>query len=125
MTRVKISAAILGLLIAISFFGSLWVNSRCDAMLSDIAEISRLDEAGYKEDAVRRAKELSREWEDFRTKASVLLKYDKLTETDRICSRIVHLAENDSEELQAELSELNDMLGMLISSETPALTSVF
>lgn len=125
MTRVKISAAILGLLVVISFFGSLWVNRRCDIMLNDIADISRLDIEGSKEETVHRAKALSREWEDFRTKASVLLKYDKLTETDRICSRIVHLAENDSEELQAELSELGDMLGLLRSSETPVLTSVF
>lgn len=125
MTRVKISAAILGLLIVISYFSSTWVNHRCDAMLSDIADISRLAEEEMKEETVRRAKELSLEWEDFRTKASVLLKYDKLTETDRICSRIVNLAENDSEELQAELSELGDMLGLLRSGETPVLTSVF
>ena len=54
----------------------------------------------------------------------MLLKYDRLVDVDRLCSRIVHLAENDSEELQSELAELRDMLEMMKSSETPKFTSV-
>ena len=88
-------------------------------MLTEIIESTGGDEAAV------RAGELSTEWEDFRTKASVLLKYDRLTDVDRIFSRIVHLAENNSEELQSELAELRDMLEIMKSGETPKLTSVF
>ncbi len=124
MTRTKISAVIILLLIGISVCSSLWVNQRCGEMLEKLDVISELAEKGETDEAAVRAGELSTEWEDFRTKASVLLKYDRLTDVDRIFSRIVHLAENNSEELQSELAELRDMLEIMKSGETPKLTSV-
>lgn len=124
MTRTKISAVIILLLIGMSVYSSLWVNRRCGNMLEKLGVISELAESGDNDEAAVRAGELSAEWEDFRTKASVLLKYDRLTDVDRIFSRIVHLAENDSEELQSELAELRDMLEIMKSGETPKLTSV-
>ena len=93
-------------------------------MLSELSHISALAENGENEKAAFLAEKLSSDWEDFRKKASVLLKYDRLVDIDRLCSRIVHLAENDSEELQSELAELRDMLEMMKSSETPKFTSV-
>lgn len=125
MTRTKISAVIILLLIGLSVYSSLWVNRRCGDMLEKLGVISELAEKGETDEAAVRAGELSAEWEDFRTKASVLLKYDRLTDVDRIFSRIVHLAENNSEELQSELAELRDMLEIMKSGETPKLTSVF
>ena len=125
MTRTKISAVIILLLIGLSVYSSLWVNRRCGEMLEKLGVISELAERGETDEAAVRAVELSAEWEDFRTKASVLLKYDRLTDVDRIFSRIVHLAENNSEELQSELAELRDMLEIMKSGETPKLTSVF
>ena len=124
MTRAKISVGILLLLVAVSVYSSMWVNRRCGDMLSELSHISALAESGENEKAAVLAEKLSTEWEDFRKKASVLLKYDRLVDVDRLCSRIVHLAENDSEELQSELAELRDMLEMMKSSETPKCTSV-
>lgn len=124
MTRTKISAVIILLLIGLSVYSSLWVNRRCGDMLEKLDIISELAEKGETDEAAVRAGELSTEWEDFRTKASVLLKYDRLTDVDRIFSRIVHLAENNSEELQSELAELRDMLEIMKNGETPKLTSV-
>ena len=125
MTRTKISAVIILLLIGLSVYSSLWVNRRCGEMLEKLGVISELAERGETDEAAVRAVELSAEWEDFRTKASVLLKYDRLTDVDSIFSRIVHLAEYNSEELQSELAELRDMLEIMKSGETPKLTSVF
>ncbi|WP_024862035.1 DUF4363 family protein [Ruminococcus flavefaciens] len=125
MTRVKISAAILLLLIGISIFSSFWVNRRCNAMLSEVDLIHELAEMGDTESVTHMARELNADWESFREGASVLLKYDRLIEIDRLCSRIVHLAENEEDEMAAELAELRDMLEMLKSGETPLLTSVF
>lgn len=125
MTRVKISAGILLLLVGISIFSSTWVNRRCDIMLSEIDMIHELAEKGDTESTAESARELNAHWESFREKASVLLKYDRLIEIDRLCSRIVYLAEDEKAEMTAELSELRDMLEMLKSGETPLLTSVF
>lgn len=125
MTRVKISAAIILLLVGISVFSSVWVNKKCDIMLSELTEMSRLSDKGDEAAVKELAEELNVQWEDFRSKASVLLKYEKLVEVDRLCSRIGELVGKDDAELEAELSELNDMLEMLKSGETPLLTSVF
>ena len=122
MTRVKISAAILLLLIGASIFTSVWVNRRCDRLL---AEIKLFAQPAGEEEMISLAERLNDEWESFRDRASVLLKYDKLVEIDRLCSRIVYLAENDKGEMAAELAELRDMLEMLKSGETPLLTSIF
>lgn len=125
MTRVKISGGILLLLIIISIFSSVWINRRCNAMLVTVSEISRTVGKGRNDEASECAKRLNADWESFREGASVLLKNDKLTEIDRLYSRIVYLAENEEDEMAAELAELRDMLEMLKSSETPLLTSVF
>ena len=125
MTRVKISATILLILVLLSAFMSFWVNRRCDDMLSEINKLSIMAENGQSEALSEGAERLNRKWESFRSKASVLLKYDKLVEADRISSRIVQLAENDGEELKAELAELRELIEMLKSGETPLLTSVF
>ena len=124
MTRVKMAAAVLLLLVGMSVFTSLWVNRRCDAMLSQVDQIYELAENGDTMTVTEKARELNSDWESFREGASVLLKYDRLIEIDRLCSRIVHLAENEEDEMAAELAELRDMLEMLKSGETPLLTSV-
>ncbi len=124
MTRVKMAAAVLLLLVGMSVFTSLWVNRRCDAMLSQVDQIYELAENGDTITVTEKARELNADWESFREGASVLLKYDRLIEIDRLCSRIVHLAENEEDEMAAELAELRDMLEMLKSGETPLLTSV-
>ena len=125
MTRVKMAAAVLLLLVGMSVFKSLWVNRRCDAMLSQVDQIYELAENGDTMTVTEKARELNSDWESFREGASVLLKYDRLIEIDRLCSRIVHLAENEEDEMMAELAELRDMLEMLKSGETPQFTSVF
>lgn len=125
MTRVKVSAAILLLLVGISVFSSIWVNRSCDDILGEIDVIYDLAENGDNYNAAVNARKMNEDWESFREKASVLLKYDKLVEIDRLCSRIVHLAENEETEMTAELAELRDMLEMLKSGETPLFTSVF
>jgi len=125
MTRVKVSAAILLLLVGISVFSSIWVNRSCDDILGEIDVIYDLAENGENYNAAVNARKMNEDWESFREKASVLLKYDKLVEIDRLCSRIVHLAENEETEMTAELAELRDMLEMLKSGETPLFTSVF
>ena len=125
MTRVSVSGAILLLLIGVSIFSGIWVKCRCDVILSEINVIYDLEEMGDTSGAADKARQMNEDWDSFRKKASVLLKYDKLVEIDRLCSRIEHLTENEEDEMTAELSELQHMLEMLKSGETPLVTSVF
>ena len=125
MTRVSVSGAILLLLIGVSIFSGIWVKCRCDVILSEINVIYDLEEMGDTSGAADKARQMNEDWDSFRKKASVLLKYDKLVEIDRLCSRIEHLTENEEDEMTAELSELRHMLEMLKSGETPLVTSVF
>ena len=125
MTRVRISAVILLILILSGSFMSIWVNRRCDDMLGDLNRLSIMAENGQTEALSESARELNKKWESFRRRASFLVRYDKLVEADRISARIVQLSEYEGEELKAELAELRELRDMLKSGETPLLSSVF
>lgn len=125
MTRFKISLGIIAVLIASSIFSGIWINGRCKSLmeLSDRAE--QFFYEGDKEQAVEETRRLSSEWEKFRKTASVLIPNNKISEIDRLCARIVDLAENDSDELPAELTETEHLLDLLRKSITPSPTTIF
>jgi len=54
-----------------------------------------------------------------------VVKSDKLSEAERIKSRIAKLIESGSDEIEAELSELISMLELLRDGEIPLITSIF
>lgn len=125
MTRFKISLGIILVLIAASIFSGIWVNRRCKSLmeLSDRAE--QFFYAGDKEQAVAESQRLSSEWDQFRKTASVLIPNNKIAEIDRLCARIADLAENNSDELPAELTEIENLLDLLRNSVIPSPTSIF
>lgn len=124
MTRIKISAGILCTLIIVSILSGFWISSRCERMLNIIGEINLNIDEGDTEKAAAAAEHLSEYWNSFRKTASVLVKNDKLSEIDRINARILYLLENDSDELESEITELQSMIILLKTGETPVLTSV-
>lgn len=125
MTRIKISTAILCLLIAISIFSGIWINKKCKSLIELSSQAEEFFSSDEKEKAIEVTKRLETEWEDFRSVAAVLIQNNKLSEIDRICARIKHLAENDSEELLSELTELEHILDLLRNGEIPKINSIF
>lgn len=125
MTRIKISIAILCILIAVSIFSGIWINKKCRLLIELSSQAEEFFSSDEKEKAVEVTKQLETEWEDFRSGACVLVRNSKLSEIDRICARVKHLAENDSEELLSELTELEHILDLLRCGEIPKLTSIF
>lgn len=125
MTRIKISIAILCILIAVSIFSGIWINKKCRLLIELSSQAEEFFSSDEKEKAVEVTKQLETEWEDFRSGACVLVRNSKLSEIDRICARVKHLAENDSEELLSELTELEHILELLRCGEIPKLTSIF
>lgn len=125
MTRIKISAGIILLLIGASIFSGVWVNRSCDKLMELSTKSEELISAGKTEEAVEITRRLESEWEHFRKKAAVIVRSNKLSEIDRICARLRHLTEKESEEILSELTEMEHMLEMMKESETPELTSVF
>ncbi len=110
MTRIKLSITILILLFSVCFSSQIWINSK-GGYIIDIA--SRTEEFlinGDKSKAVESAELLNGEWENFRRYAGIFIRRNKLTEIDRLCARVESLAENDSEELLAELAELKKLI---------------
>lgn len=125
MTRIKISVFIICLLILTSIFSGIWINGKCKSLIELSSQAEEFFSSGEKEKAVEITEKLETEWEHFRTGAAVLLQNNKLSEIDRICARINHLAENDSDELLSELTELENMLDLLRNGEIPKINSIF
>lgn len=123
MTRVRLSAVILLILVLSGSFVSVWVDRRCDDMLGDLNRLSIIAENGQSDMLSESARELNEKWESFRSRATFLVRYDKLVEADRLSSRIVQLSENEGEELRAEIAEMRELLEMLKCGETPFLMS--
>ena len=124
MTRARLSAAILCMLIGISIFSGSAVDRSCGRLISSSDRVWELYSAGDREAAYRCAQEMEKEWDDFRIMASVLLDNGKLSEIDRVCARIVYLVESSSEELHSELTELRHMAEALRAGERLSLPSV-
>ncbi len=125
MTRIKISAFIVCLLIFTSIFSGIWINKKCKSLIELSQLTGELFSADNKAQAVEVTEQLETEWEDFRSFAAVLIHNNKLAEIDRICARIKYLTKNDSEELLSELSELENMLDLLRNGEIPKINSIF
>lgn len=125
MTRVRISAGILLLLLGLSIFSGWWVDRRCSELLRRTDTVEQLYSSGDLAGAVSEAEKMQSEWESFRQKAKVVLKNNKLTEIDRLCSRIVHLTNCGSDEVPAEIEEFRHLLRDLKSSETPRFNNIF
>lgn len=125
MTRVKISIFIMVVLIAASITSGVWVNSRCEKLLNTLDNIRYSFENGSTDKAADIAEELSLQWDKFRKTANVIVKSDKLSEIDRISARIAPLLESGSDEINAELDELEKMLTALQKGEMPLFSSVF
>ncbi|MBQ8297832.1 MAG: DUF4363 family protein [Ruminococcus sp.] len=124
MTRVKISAGILSLLIILSIFFGIRINRRCDELLQLTDDIRISIEKNDSSSALAAAEKLEQRWEAFRKTASIMVKSDKMTEISRINSRIIPMLENGSEEISADLDELSEMIRLLQNSETPLLTNI-
>lgn len=124
MTRIKISVGILAVLIGLSAFFGIWINIKCNDMLGEISTVFEFLDNGDTEKAVSASENLDRHWNDFRKKASVMLKNNDLTEIDCISSGIPYLIENGSDEAHSRLVEFRHMLQMLKNGEIPTLIHI-
>ncbi len=119
MTRVKISAAILLVLIIISIVSGIWVNKCCNEMIVKTSQIAQQSMNGDTAAAQNAAVMLENDWNNFNNIASVLLRNEKLTEAERIVSRIRLMTEFDKKEIIPQTSELIRLLDTLRKGEIP------
>ena len=119
MTRVKISAAILLVLIIISIVSGIWVNKCCNEMIVKTSQIAQQSMNGDTAAAQNAAVMLENDWNNFNNIASVLLRNEKLTEAERIVSRIRLMTEFDEKEIIPQTSELIRLLDTLRKGEIP------
>lgn len=110
MTRIKLSIAVLILVFGVSFGSQIWINSKSSNITAIAAQTEKLLLNENKSQAIESARLLNSEWEDFRKFAAIFLRRNNLIEIDRLCARVESLAENDSDELLAELAELKKLI---------------
>lgn len=125
MTRVRISLAILAVMVGTSIFFGILINSKCRDFMGRTEDIWELYDSGDHEGACNEAREFEKEWEKFRKYSSVMIDNEKLAEIDRVSARVTYLAEGDSEELHSELMELRHMVEAIKKGELPTLESIF
>ncbi len=125
MTRLKISIFIILVLVGMSVFQSMWISKSCISLMNQTSQAEDLFRNGNTAKSEEITAELQKKWEKFRVPASVFVRNNKLTELDRLVARVHHLAENESEELPSELTELYHLLELLKNSEIPRVTSIF
>ena len=124
MTRIKISICILCVMIGTSIFSAVWINRKCSHMLREITVICQLLDNGNSTEALNRAEIFDNDWNNFRQKATVILKNDLLTEIDCISAGIPYLIRNDNDESYSQLMELQHMIVTLKDGEIPAFPRV-
>lgn len=124
MTRLKISIFIMLSFVLISTISCRWINKKCDEMIFQVREISDSFSSGDTENAVLLAQHLDGYWEEFRKKASVMVKTERLSETDMIISGIAVKIKDTPQEVNYLLSELSHMILLLKSSETPSFSNI-
>ena len=125
MTRVKMGFVILSVMVGVSVFFSFLISSKCSGFIRRTDKIWELYDSGEHESACDEARDFEEAWEDFRKYSSMMINNEKLTEIDRISSRVIYLAEGDSEELHSELMELRHMIESLKKAELPVPESIF
>lgn len=125
MTRMKISAGILVVLVILSILTGFWITKKCNYMIDEIEQIMLYADDNNKKSAELAAENLSESWEKFCKQSHIIVKSDKLSDIDRINSRIIHLIKNDSDELESELNEMKSMIKFLKESESDIFASVF
>ena len=101
------------------------MDRRCERILGRIDIIAEERKAGNYAKAKEEAAGMADDWQDFRLKALVVLKNGKLSDIDRVCSRIESLSGKDSLDAETESAELRHMLYSLKNAETPYFSSVF
>lgn len=122
--RLKISLSIILSFVLAGIISCRWINKKCDEMLLCTSQIGESFSSGNTENALQLAESLEKYWDSFRKKASVMVKNERLSETDRIISQIAGKIENTPDEVNLSLIELTHLIELLKSSETPSLVNV-
>lgn len=112
------------LLVGISLFSGIWTDSNCHSLSAEAQEISEALEAGNIADAEKKAALLCRDWKRFRTRAALVVKYDKLMDTDRKAAHFDVASKPFDDDILSELAEFRYMLDIIRRNELPYLTSL-
>lgn len=124
MTRAMISIGILLALIGTGIFSGFWVDRRCGAMLETVTEIRESFLSGDTERGAERADALRREWEDFRSRAALIQRNDRLKDISRLTARTEAAARSNTADIFPELSDLEELLCAMKTSGIPRLTRI-
>ncbi len=121
MTRVKISTAVLVLLIAGCIWSSVHVRTLCDNLLDCVEALSASDTA---EEAIRLSDQLLETWQDAEQTLSALVPAERILEIRMTLAKLKPLLNAGNDELPAELSILSEELTWLRKQAAPLWSTV-
>ncbi|MBQ8687853.1 MAG: DUF4363 family protein [Ruminococcus sp.] len=125
MTRVRIAAGILSLLIILSISSIFLVRRQCRQVLTVLEQLSLAADTGDKEQMHMLCTAAQDRWEEVQGALMCLVSHEKLTSADQAFCRLIPLLEADCDEFEAELATVQTMLMHITQGETPYLTNVF
>jgi len=124
MTRIRLSAAILCLLIVLALWSGMWICGRCRSLTDGLDRTGECLSAGMTAEAEREAYRLGEEWKDMRRMTSVLVRGCRLCDLDRGYAGLGARMTGDRREALAAVDELRRMTVLLAEGEIPKLRSV-
>lgn len=125
MRRVKLCSLILLSIIVLSIGSVLFLNHKCNQVLSQISAVEVLYEKKKTAEALEKTDELCRLWNQTYKILSILVKNDKLSDINGIMARLRPLLEENNEEVAAELQSAAHQLDVIRKTEFPYLHNIF
>lgn len=125
MTRVRIAAAILSVLIIMSVGAVFLVRHQCRHVLSVLEQLELAADREDTEQAKQLCNAAQERWEEVQGILMCVVSHEKLTQADQAFCRLCPLLEEDCDEFEAELAMVQAMIQHIVQEETPYLTNVF
>ena len=125
MQRVKFCFVALLIMIGISVYSLILINKQCKELNSIINELSYEVEIGNNKEALIKAYELKTEWDENYKIFFTLVKHDKLSSVNASIPRIISYLNNNSDDLNAEISSLRSEIDFIIHTEIPYFYNIF
>lgn len=124
MKRIRISAGILALMIALSVFFNYRVTKQCEKLINlvELTEESVNSDDNLK--ALQYAEEFTEKWKRFRNEGAVMVRGDKISDVESCYIKIIPLLETENDELFAQLAELKNILIRIKTSELPTIYNI-
>ena len=124
MGRIKLCGITIIVVIIFGVTSLIYLAHRTNEIIDLARQTQALADKGCKDEALKSAKELEKQWEDYQNMASIFVRNDKISGVQTSMIRLYPLIEKDSEEIDAEFANVISGLEWIVESEVPRVTNI-